>query len=51
MKKRQFKQKLNFTKVSIYDLSTVNGGRAQGTHYDHCDPDNTKFPCEIEENK
>jgi len=46
MKKRQFKKKLNFTKVSIYDLSKANGGKAEGTHYEHCEPTYTQFPCE-----
>ena len=47
MKKKQFKKKLSFTKVSVFDLSKVSGGFARGTHYDHCDPDHTEFPCTI----
>jgi len=46
MKKRQFKQKLNFTKVTVFDLSKARGGRAAGTHYDFCDPNYTEFPCQ-----
>ena len=48
MKKRQLKKKLTFSKVAVYDLSTVNGGRAEGTHYEWCDPNYTQFPCNVE---
>lgn len=47
MKKRQFKGKLKFTKVSIFDLSTVNGGKAEGTHYEWCEDGYTDFPCNV----
>ncbi|WP_262887061.1 hypothetical protein [Kordia antarctica] len=39
---------MKFTKVSIFDLSKARGGRVAGTHYDHCDPNYTDFPCTIE---
>lgn len=47
MKKRQFKKKLNFTKVSIFDLSKAKGGQAEGTHYEWCDTGGSNFPCDL----
>ncbi|WP_156168390.1 hypothetical protein [Kordia zhangzhouensis] len=48
MKKREFKKKLNFSKVAVIDLSNIAGGRAEGTHYEWCEKGWTEFPCNLE---
>jgi len=47
MKKRQLNKKLNFVKVSVFDLSKARGGKAEGTHYEWCEPNRTQFPCNL----